>query len=578
MNDRKTIVYLDVKDILPHPKNPRDAGLGGAAALGELADSIRENGIMQNLTVVPVGELPGDRIGELKITAEDIDRYMVVIGHRRLAAAKLAGLTQVPCVIVSMSYEDQLATMMTENLQRADLTPIEQAAGLRQLSMDLGLSAEEISRRTGISSTTVRRRLKMAEMDPDKLRAAVKGKQISLGDMERLGEIEDLTEREAVLKHVGTHNFEYYLSCAMKEQQTAKVKAAWDEVMEALEIQRVPKDQKYGGAWIKVDFILLSKKVTGDWVFGLRDAGKIAPGDEIGYMFDNYPDCMVIYKKRVLTGEEQTVKDAEDAHRAEYEERKETASKLREAFAQASELRKAFVADYSEKEAKAHLGVIAKYAVKWLAGDGELSVCMDSLLPYIGEWEDDGDMPAILAQVEKRPCATLLHLVYDGMEVYADHATPFHSWDYSGDKTYVMGEYEQNEDYGTLADVYDFLESLGYEMSDAERALMDGSSPLYWENRAEEVPVAIDENVGGEMTRFEAYKAMSDEEMDEDIGDRDTVDCLFRRAVRDCDDPAEVAEETKDFFCCSDGDCPDTSRYCEDCIEKWLREPYEKET
>lgn len=68
---------------------------------------------------------------------ESADNYTVVIGHRRLAAAKLAGLTELPCVITEMSDKDQVATMLLENMQRSDLTVYEQAHGMQML-MDLG--------------------------------------------------------------------------------------------------------------------------------------------------------------------------------------------------------------------------------------------------------------------------------------------------------------------------------------------------------------------------------------------------------------------------------------------------------
>ena len=101
------LVEIPLTSISPHPQNPRkDPG-----DLTELAESIRTTGILQNLTVVQ---------------NEDYT-YTVIIGHRRLAAAKLAGLKTAPCAVVEMSEDDQLATMLTENMQRSDLTVYEQA-------------------------------------------------------------------------------------------------------------------------------------------------------------------------------------------------------------------------------------------------------------------------------------------------------------------------------------------------------------------------------------------------------------------------------------------------------------------
>ena len=86
-----------------HPNNPR-LELGD---LTELAESIRARGIMQNLTVVP------------DITTQ---KYLVVIGNRRLEAARIAGLAELPCHVSSMDEKEQMATMLMENMQRQDLT------------------------------------------------------------------------------------------------------------------------------------------------------------------------------------------------------------------------------------------------------------------------------------------------------------------------------------------------------------------------------------------------------------------------------------------------------------------------
>jgi ParB family chromosome partitioning protein len=91
--------------------------------------------VLQNLTVVPI-------LGEY--SHEPLGSYRAVIGHRRLAAAKLAGLETVPCIVANMTEHEQLKTMIMENMQRADLTLIEQA-GAFQMMMDLGDSINSIA-------------------------------------------------------------------------------------------------------------------------------------------------------------------------------------------------------------------------------------------------------------------------------------------------------------------------------------------------------------------------------------------------------------------------------------------------
>ena len=102
-----TLQDIKTANIVPHPNNPR-RDLGD---LTELTDSIKKNGVMQNLTVVP---------------GPDDGGYTVLIGHRRLAAALAAGLEEVPCrVAEGLSEKEQLGIMLEENMQRTDLTIIE---------------------------------------------------------------------------------------------------------------------------------------------------------------------------------------------------------------------------------------------------------------------------------------------------------------------------------------------------------------------------------------------------------------------------------------------------------------------
>ena len=218
------IRMIPIGDLEHHPENPRK-DLGD---LSELTESIRKNGVYQNLTVVA-----------------DLDRakYLVVIGNRRMEAAKAAGLIELPCVISDMDHKEQIATMLEENMQRQDLTVYEQAQGF-QMMMDLGYTAKEISERTGFSETTVNRRLKMAELDKDTFRKAV-GKQITMDDLDRLGQLESVKERNALLKEFGENNFDWKLNRAIKVQKAKKVKSKAHKMLQDAKIEKIPDKDRY---------------------------------------------------------------------------------------------------------------------------------------------------------------------------------------------------------------------------------------------------------------------------------------------------------------------------------------------
>lgn len=182
------IVNIPIDKLEPHPGNPRKS-LGD---LTELANSIRQSGLMQNLTVVPAPGKPGE--------------YRVVIGHRRLAAAKMAGLTELPCSIEpNMSETMQIATMLAENMQRNALTVADQVGGV-QMMMDLGESAKAIAEKTGLSSETVRRRMRLADLQMDKLKTA-EARGATIDDLLRIAKIEDTEQREKLMNAAGTENF-----------------------------------------------------------------------------------------------------------------------------------------------------------------------------------------------------------------------------------------------------------------------------------------------------------------------------------------------------------------------------------
>ena len=136
-----TIENLQVDDLHANPNNPRKQ----VGDVDELASSIRSQGIKQPLLVTPNGET-------------DIDghkQYRVVIGHRRLAAARQSGLSTVPAIVEEMDARREREIMLVENTQRSDLTPIEEADGYQGL-LDLGMHVKEMAEKTGRSDRFVR--------------------------------------------------------------------------------------------------------------------------------------------------------------------------------------------------------------------------------------------------------------------------------------------------------------------------------------------------------------------------------------------------------------------------------------
>ena len=209
------IKMIEIENLLHHPDNPRKA----IGDISELTDSIRKNGIMQNLTVIQ-----SDKIGF----------FYVLIGNRRFEAAKRAGLEVLPCLIAEgLSKAEQVGIMLEENMQRNDLTVIEQAQGF-QLMFDLGETVQTISQRTGFSETTVRRRLNIAQLDSDTLRKAHEEWQVSLDDLRELEKIKNVKKRNELLKRSHSSSvLKNFIINELREEKAKVCKAAIDKLMKS---------------------------------------------------------------------------------------------------------------------------------------------------------------------------------------------------------------------------------------------------------------------------------------------------------------------------------------------------------
>ena len=147
---RGNIVWLPAEDIAPNPVQPRR--LFDEKALEELSESIKSYGILNPLTVRCRG-------GKIELVA----------GERRLRAAKMAGLEEVPCILLDVNMEDASLIALIENLQRRDLDFVEEAVGLSRLIRMFGMSQEEAAKRIGKSQSAVANKLRLLKLPPDVL-------------------------------------------------------------------------------------------------------------------------------------------------------------------------------------------------------------------------------------------------------------------------------------------------------------------------------------------------------------------------------------------------------------------------
>lgn len=454
--ERNQVVLIQTDELHPHPDNPRK-DLGD---LTELADSIKANGILQNLTVVPrivTGNLLGNTWQ---------DGYTVVIGHRRLAAAKLAGLKELPCIVSDMSLRDQVRTMLMENIQRADLTIYEQAQGF-QMMMDMGDTVEDIARKSGFSQSTVRRRVKLLALDQEKLKASVE-RGANLMDYMELDKIEDPALKNEVLDAICTNNFRNKLAVAIQTEKNRKFIAdrvadvsQWATQIERADWQKYTYVRNYGLWNWKKDSVV----------------ERPADADTVRYYYCIGREQVDIYKDKSDPDEDEATVGPWSVQ--EQEKYKRRAANLAAVTLRAFNLRREFVAGISNAYAKSCLHDILRLAgqVCFMAEDGDADLDQ-GLLAGLLEIQADPEnepfpMEAYEAEMERCPEYTLLATLYasidsDRLEYWGSH------WDMEHHRSVLVHEENKVLDF-----VYDTLETFGYQMSDEEAALQDGTHELF---------------------------------------------------------------------------------------------------
>ncbi len=440
------IVYIGVEHLHPHPDNPRK-NLGD---LTELAGSIKAKGVLQNLTVVPM---------------EEEGEYRVIIGHRRSAAAKIAGLKKLPCVVTTMTPQEQFETMMVENVQRSDLTVYEQAEGF-QVMLDMGGTVEQVAQKTGFSETTVRNRVRLLTLDKDKFQKA-ESRGGTLKDYLKLNMIQDPVEREKVLDAIGTNNFNNMLKNALDNQQFDKELAAALKAIQEADWCKERTDETVG--------------YYGDYknyrYFDKNNRKPLNPPKDIdvaSYIYATADGSITIYRK----GPEKEEKnpDQERLNRL-VRNLEKISSQLLKISNTHKELRIEFIQGFTAFSTnEMDIQAIAAKAL----GSNSCSYVDTTLLGKIAEvpvkQENyntvlDKDMWSKL--LFHQPLRALLCAAYASLE-YGTNRYYTTKWD-----SKLGTSIPRYDKAGRLDLCYEGLRSLGYEMSDEEIQMQDGTHPLF---------------------------------------------------------------------------------------------------
>ena len=464
------IVMIPVEQLHHHPENPRK-DLGD---LNELTESIRKNGIYQNLTVVQ-----GD------------GKYLVVIGNRRMEAAKAAGLEEVPCVISEMDHREQIATMLEENMQRQDLTVYEQAQGF-QMMMDLGYKPAEIAEKTGFSEKTVKDRVKLTKLNQKKLADAV-SRGATLMDLIEVSKIEGKSEQNFVMDAFGTNNFRRLLKDRLDEQELEQTKKRLKPIM-AEYAEELPEganvwgsNPDYSGNGLEDidDATIAEEKIRKK----MRKNRKDNPEDQLFWRIRriwNGKLQIEIYKKVQKT--QKQLSEEEKSERAKTLARNKHIREVKKYWEHAYSLRRDFIRNYSvavNGTGITAIGkIIPKYALSQKTSWGDIynhqwsKPHIEDLIGLHTEDYEDKHM-TIWEKVQARSDIPMIRVIVawicGGGIFWPDD--PEHGLYSSWDGSYQANS---NNDNGVTM-MYEFLKEIGYVMSDMETQLMDGTHHIYKE-------------------------------------------------------------------------------------------------
>lgn len=437
MNRKKSIVWLQRSQLEPHPDNPRK-DLGD---LEELRESIRQNGIMQNLTVIP--------------TDDSLEHFRILIGHRRFAASE-GILNELPCVIVEdLTDREQVGIMLCENLQRNDLTFYEQGQGF-QMMLDLGDTIDEISEKTGFSKNTVKHRVEIAKL-PKK---AIEDKkfQLTIGDLIELEKISDVKKRQKVLELAwDSNNLKNRISQEIREEKIQKNMKLVKDWLKKCKVNKETKvsGMQYSDAYEKVITIEL-EDLKGLTLTKLQ--AKVGGKDGLTWC-DSYGK---VYVCRKLTKKEKPERK-KSQWEIESEKQKVKREQIRETQEAYVKSVLKFLNEADERDFRAGTGVYAERAWKILLSlEAPLErVCYNRVL-----FEDHDAGDEFYKELQTKPL--LWQMLFYVLQ----------SIDSEGFCTYSL--MPEKDSLMAVEDLNSILHSLGYNVPDElDASILDGTSDLY---------------------------------------------------------------------------------------------------
>lgn len=441
------IQEIAIEKLKIHPQNVRKTYTG----IEELADSIKAKGILQNLTVVKA--------------PDDPESYWVVIGNRRLTAARAAGIKTLPCAVVEMSEKDQISTMLLENMQRNDLSVCEQAQGF-QLMLDLGETESSISEKTGFSRTTVRHRLNLAKLDQELLAEREENSefQLTLSDLYELEKIEDVEKRNKILAEASnSREIQWKAKSAVREEKENRAAGEITAKLEELGVKPAPKkakDERWSGKWEDVKHINIS--IWGEEGNNTIDLPKTT--DQL-YYYRYFSDIYVV-KKHI---KEEPVLSEGEKRRKQIDQNKK---KIKAMLKEMKTVRNSFVLGITKgtfsapKEYDAQADLWKLYINLICSGSG---IYRNRIYDFYGidnEYETkEEEKERILSEFKA------LSQEKQMLVALSEAAEPYDPTDYEG---------HYKEDMKTLREFYKILERYGFSFGSLEEMkILNGTHELY---------------------------------------------------------------------------------------------------